>query len=358
MSGPSRWSALVVGAGGRRRWSALVVGAGRLRQDEGMRALLVTANGGPEVLDVREVPAPEPGPGQALVEVAAAGVNFIDVYLRTGVYPSQPPFVPGVEAAGRVVAVGEGVTGFAPGERVGWASAPGAHAQLAAVPVATLVRLPAEVSDSDAAAVLLQGMTAHYLTTSTYPVREGDWALVHAAAGGMGLLLTQLVTRRGGRVVGTVSTAEKEKLARDNGAEQVIRYTEVADLAAAVREVTGGAGVAVAYDGVGAATFDASLGSLRRRGMLALYGAASGPVPPVDLQRLNAAGSVFVTRPTLAHHTEDPAELAWRAREVLGWVADGSLSVHIDRAYPLAEAAQAYRALESRQTTGKLLLIP
>src|SRR5439155_9660548 len=203
-----------------------------------------------------------------------------------------------------------------------------------------LVQLPAEVSDRDAAAVLLQGMTAHYLTTSTYPVREGDWALVHAAAGGTGLLLTQLVTRRGGRVVGTVSTAEKEKLARDNGAEQVIRYTEVADLAAAVREVTGGQGVAVAYDGVGAATFDASLAALRRRGMLALYGAASGPVPPFDLQRLNPAGSLFVTRPTLGDYVAGPDELQWRAGDVLGAVANESLTISIGGRYRLEDAAR------------------
>ena len=323
-----------------------------------MRALLVTRHGGPDVLQVRDVPEPAAGPGQVLVEVGASGINFVDVYFRTGAYPAQPPFVLGTEGAGTVVARGEAVTGFAVGDRVGWAMAAGSHAQYAAVPAATLVRLPDAVSAPDAAAVLLQGMTAHYLTTSTYPVRDGEWALVHAAAGGMGLLLTQLVNRRGGRVVGTVSTAEKEKLARDNGAEHVIRYTEVADLAGAVREVTGGAGVAVVYDGVGASTFDASLASLRRRGMLALYGAASGPVPPFDLQRLNAAGSLFVTRPTLAHYVAERDELEWRAGEVLGWVADGSLSVRVDRTYPLAEAAQAYRALESRRTIGKLLLTP
>lgn len=323
-----------------------------------MRALLVTRHGGPDVLQVRDVPEPAAGPGQVLVEVGASGINFVDVYFRTGAYPAQPPFVLGTEGAGTVAALGEAVTGFAVGDRVGWAMAAGSHAQYAAVPAATLVRLPDAVSAPDAAAVLLQGMTAHYLTTSTYPVRDGEWALVHAAAGGMGLLLTQLVNRRGGRVVGTVSTAEKEKLARDNGAEHVIRYTEVADLAGAVREVTGGAGVAVVYDGVGASTFDASLASLRRRGMLALYGAASGPVPPFDLQRLNAAGSLFVTRPTLAHYVAERDELEWRAGEVLGWVADGSLSVRVDRTYPLAEAAQAYRALESRRTIGKLLLTP
>jgi NADPH2:quinone reductase len=323
-----------------------------------MRALVVPRHGGPEVLEVQEVPEPTAGPGQVLVEVGASGINFVDVYLRTGAYPTQPPFVLGTEGAGTVAELGEGVTGFAVGERVGWAMTPGSHARYAAVPAATLVRLPDGVSEADAAAVLLQGMTAHYLTTSTYPVRDGDWALVHAAAGGMGLLLTQLVNRRGGRVVGTVSTAEKEKLARDNGAEQVIRYTEVADLAGAVREVTGGAGVAVAYDGVGASTFEDSLACLRIRGMLALYGAASGPVPPFDLQRLNPAGSQFVTRPTLAHYIAERDELEWRAGEVLGWVADGSLSVRIDRIYPLAEAAQAYRELEGRRTAGKLLLTP
>jgi NADPH2:quinone reductase len=323
-----------------------------------MRALVVTTHGGPEVFEVREVPDPVPGPGEVLVEVAASGINFVDVYQRSGAYPTEPPFVPGSEGAGRVAALGEGVDTLAVGDRVGWAMYRGSHAALAAVPAAMLVPLPAAISDTDAAAVLLQGITAHYLTTSTYAVREGDWALVHAAAGGAGLLVTQLVNRRGGRVVATVSTAAKEELARANGAEHVIRYTEVDDLAGAVRSATGGVGVAVAYDGVGRSTFEASLASLRPRGMLALYGAASGPVPPFDLQRLNPAGSLFVTRPTAAHYIADRAELEWRAGEVLDWVADGSLTVRIGGSYPLERAAEAYRALEGRQTTGKLLLLP
>ena len=277
-----------------------------------MRAIVVTAPGGPEVLAVSDVPEPEPGQGQVLVRLAASGINFVDVYQRTGVYPVPTPFTLGTEGAGEVVKLGPGVTTFAPGDRVAWSMWLGSHAEYAAVPADRLVRVPDGVSEADAAAVLLQGMTAQYLTATTYPVERGDWVLVHAAAGGAGLLLTQLATARGGRVVGTVSTPEKAELARAAGAEQIVMYTEVPDLTAALLEATGGARYAVAYDGVGRDTFDHSLAVLRPRGMLALYGAASGPVPPLDLQRLNAGGSLFATRPSLAHYIADRAELDWR----------------------------------------------
>ncbi|MEV4414702.1 quinone oxidoreductase [Catellatospora sp. NPDC049609] len=324
-----------------------------------MQAIQITQYGGPEVLTPVEVELPAPGPGQALVEVAAAGVNFIDVYHRQGRYPTPLPFVPGVEAAGRVLAVGPDVTAVRPGERVVWAMVPGTYAQQALVPVDRLVPLPDEGVDAEtAAAVLLQGMTAHFLTHDVYPVRPGDTVLVHAAAGGMGLLLCQLVPHLGGRVIGTVSTDAKEKLARQAGAAEVIRYDRVDDLAGRVRELTGGEGVAAVYDGVGASTFDASLAALRRRGVLALFGAASGPVPPVDPLRLMAAGSAVLTRPTLGDFVVSRQELLARATDVLGWVAAGTLDVSVGGRYPLAEAARAHEDLTSRRTTGKLLLIP
>ncbi|WP_144119469.1 quinone oxidoreductase family protein [Catellatospora sichuanensis] len=323
-----------------------------------MQAVQITQYGGSEVLTPADVDLPVPGPGQAVVEIAAAGVNFIDVYHRMGRYPTPLPFIPGVEAAGRVVALGPDVAGVAIGDRVGWAMTPGAYAQAAAVPVDRLVPLPDGVSDETAAAVLLQGMTAHFLTHDVHPVRAGDTVLVHAAAGGMGLLLTQLVTHLGGRVVGTVSTEAKEHLARNAGAAEVIRYDQVDDLAAQVRALTGGEGVAAVYDGVGASTFDASLASLRRRGVLALYGAASGPVPPVDPLRLMQAGSVVLTRPTLGDFVVSRQELLERATDVLGRVDAGTLHVSIGGRYPLAEAARAHDDLTSRRTTGKLLLIP
>ncbi|HEY8371595.1 MAG TPA: quinone oxidoreductase [Pseudonocardiaceae bacterium] len=323
-----------------------------------MRAVQVRSHGGPEVLEPAELDDPTPGAGNLLVRVAAAGVNYIDTYHRTGAYPLPLPFVPGLEGAGRVVAVGEGVEGFVPGDRVAWAHAPGSYAELAVVPAHQAIHVPDELDDHTAAAIPLQGMTAHYLTASTYPVQPGDVALVHAAAGGMGLLLTQMIKARGGRVIGTVSTAEKEKLAREAGADEIIRYTEVDDLAGEVRRLTGGEGVPVVYDGVGAATFEASLASLRPRGMLVLFGAASGPVPPFDLQRLNAAGSLFVTRPTLAHHIATREELDWRAGEVFGAVIRGELTIRVTGRYPLERAADAHTDLQSRRTTGKLLLVP
>jgi NADPH:quinone reductase len=323
-----------------------------------MRAVQVSEPGEPEVLRLVELPDPKPGPGELLVEVAAAGVNFIDVYHRDGSYPMAVPFVPGAEGAGTVTAIGPGVDTAAVGDRVAWAMSLGSYGEQAAVPAGKAVPVPEGMELQTAAGGLLQGMTAHYLTVSTYPVQPGDTVLVHAAAGGMGLLLTQLVTARGGRVIATVSTAEKERLAREHGAAEVIRYTEVGELAAAVRELTGGDGVAAVYDGVGAATFDASLAALRPRGMLALYGAAGGPVPPVDPQRLNSAGSVFLTRPSLAHYIATREELTWRAAEVFAAIRDRSLRIRIGGRYPLAEARRAHEDLQSRRTTGKLLLLP
>jgi NADPH2:quinone reductase len=322
-----------------------------------MRAVVVTEHGGPEVLHVEEREAPSPGPGQLLVRTGAIGVNYIDTYQCSGLYPIPTPFVLGLEGAGTVEALGDGVTEFAPGARVAWASAPGSYAELVLVPADVAVPVPDSVPDELAAAVMLQGMTAQYLTHSTYPVQPGDTVLVHAGAGGVGLLLTQLVKLRGGRVISTVSTEEKEKLSREAGADEVIRYTET-DFAAAVRRLTSGEGVTVAYDGVGKSTFDGSLASLRRRGMLVLYGAASGPVPPVDPQRLNAAGSVYLTRPMLAHYTATREELLDRAGDVLGMVGEGRLSVRIGHRYRLADARQAHEDLQGRRSTGKLILVP
>ena len=293
-----------------------------------------------------------------LVEVAAAGVNFIDVYQREGVYPVPTPFVSGSEGAGTVVEVGSDVTLVAPGDRVAWPQTLGSATRYAVLPAAIVVPVPDAVDLEVAAAVMLQGLTAHYLTTSTFAVAAGDVALVHAAAGGVGQLLVQMVHARGGTVVATAGGPEKCETARDLGAEHVIDYRAVVDLAAEVRRITGGRGVDVAYDGVGKDTFDASLASLRPRGTLALFGAASGQVPPFDLQRLNSGGSLFVTRPTLRHYLATRAELEWRAGEVLAAVADGSLRVAIGGRYPLGEAATAYDDLEGRRTQGKLLLIP
>jgi NADPH2:quinone reductase len=322
-----------------------------------MRAAVVRRHGGPEVLEVVERADPEPGPGELLVEVGAGGVNFIDVYHRTGAYPTSPPFVIGSEGAGTVVVVGEGVQGVEAGDRVAWALQPGAHAQRVVVPAAAAVPVPPEVADEDAAALMLQGMTAHYLTHSTYPVQPGDTVLVHAAAGGTGLLLTQLVRLRGGDVIATVSTQEKEQLAREAGAVEVIRYDR-ADVVVEVRRITGGDGVAAVYDGVGAATFEASLASIRPRGMLVLFGASSGPAPPFDPQRLNQLGSLFLTRPTLAHYIASREELLERAGAVLEAVAAGHLRVRIGGRYALDEVGRAHEDLEARRTTGKLLILP
>ena len=321
-------------------------------------ALVVTGHGGREVLTVEDRASPPPGPGQALVEVAAAGVNFIDVYQRTGTYPGPTPFVAGNEGAGVVLAVGEGVGGLVEGDRVAWPQGRGSAARYAVVPASTLVVVPETVDLETAAAVMLQGLTAHYLTTSTYAVRPGDVALVHAAAGGVGQLLVQSIRARGGTVIATAGTPDKCATASGLGAEHVVNYRDVADVAAEVRRLTGGRGVDVAYDGVGRDTFDASLASLRPRGLLALFGGASGQVPPFDIQRLNSGGSLFLTRPSLGHHLATREELEWRAGEVLGAVAGGSLRVTIGGRYPLAEAAEAYADLEGRRTEGKLLLVP
>ena len=320
-----------------------------------MRAIVITRNGGPEVLEPAERPAPEPGPGEVLIDVAAAGVNFIDVYYRKGAYEQELPYTPGVEAAGTVAAVGDGVAEFSVGDRVAWTNVQGAYAEKAVVPADVVVPVPDGVGLEDAAASLLQGMTAHYLTRSTYQIQKGDTVLVHAAAGGMGLLLTQMATALGARVIGTASTPEKERLAKDAGADVTMGYDGFADR---VRELTGGEGVAVVYDGVGAPTFDGSLASLRRRGTLALYGAAGGAVPPFDPQRLNRAGSLYLTRPTLAHYVAEREELLERAADVYGWVASGTVKVHVGHRYDLAEAASAHADLEARRSTGKLLLIP
>ena len=320
-----------------------------------MYAIRVAATGGPEVLVLAEVDPPVPGPGEVLLQVAAAGVNFIEIYQRLGRYPLPLPFTPGSEAAGTVAGTGPGVDTVRVGDRVGSVAVAGSYAQLAVVPAAAVVPVPDGVDTTVAAAALLQGMTAHYLLHDSYPVRPGDTVLVHAAAGGVGLLLTQLATALGARVLATTSTPAKAELARAAGAAEVLGYD---GFAARVRELTGGAGVAAVYDGVGQATFEQSLASVRRRGVLVLYGAASGPVPPFDLARLAPAGSLSVTRPTLADFVADPAELAGRAGDVLGRVTDGTLDVRIHHEYPLAEAARAHEDLAGRGTTGKLLLLP
>jgi NADPH2:quinone reductase len=320
-----------------------------------MRAIRVERYGGPEVLELVEVDPPRPGPGQVLVDATAGGVNYVDTYRRSGIYRDALPFLSGVEGAGRVAAVGEGVTELRPGDRVGWVAAPGSYAEEVMVDADRAIPLPDNVSDELAAAVLLQGLTAHYLCVSLYPVQPGDAVLVHAAAGGVGGLLTQMVKLRGGRAICTVSSEEKAALARAAGADEVIRYDQV-DFAPEVRRLTGGEGVAAVYDGVGKATFDGSLSCLRRRGTLALYGAASGPVPPFDPLRL-MAGSLFLTRPTLGDYVVTREELLGRARDLFDWMASGRLEVRIGGRYPLAEARRAHEDLQGRRTTGKLLIL-
>lgn len=321
-----------------------------------MKSVIVREHGGPERLVLDEQPDPEPGDGEVAVRVAAAGVNFIDIYQRSGAYPMDLPFVAGSEAAGTVEGVGDGVTDIVVGDHVCWALAAGTgYTERAVVPIERVVPVPAGVSDDSAAAVLLQGMTAHYLCHATYAVQPGDVALVHAGAGGVGLLLTQMIVHRGGRVISTVSTPEKAELSREAGASDVIEYE---GFAGRVRGLTDGDGVAVVYDGVGQATFEGSLDSLRPRGVLALFGASSGPVAPLDPQLLNAKGSLFLTRPTLGHYTADRAELLHRAGGVLDGVAQGWLYVRIGGRYPLADAARAHEDLAARRTSGKLLLIP
>jgi NADPH:quinone reductase len=323
-----------------------------------MRAVMVNRHGGPEVLEVTDLDGPEPGPGEVQVEVAASGVNFIDIYERTGAYKKQPPFLAGSEGAGTVAAVGPDVTDVVVGDRVAWAMVPGGgYAEQVVVPAARVVPVPDAVPLDTAAAVMLQGMTAHYLCESTFPVQAGHTALVHAASGGMGLLLTQMISGKGARVIGTTSTEEKAALAREAGAGEVIDYTS-ADVVAEVRSMTDGHGVEVVYDGVGRSTFDASLDCLAARGTMVLFGAASGPVPPLDPQVLNSKGSLFLTRPSLGHHIATRDELSWRAGEVLGQVADGRLSVRIGGRYPYDQAGRAHEDLAGRRTTGKLLIVP
>jgi NADPH2:quinone reductase len=327
-----------------------------------MRAIQAREAGGPDVLELVDLPEPVPGAGQILVRVAAAGLNFIDTYRRGGVYPMPFPHVVGIEGAGVVEAVGDGVSDLAVGDRVAWSDAPGSYAELVLVPADRAVRVPAGVDLELAAALPLQGMTAHYLVTSTYPVQAGDDVLVHAAAGGVGLLLTQLVVARGGRVIATVSTADKAGLATQAGADLVIRYDQLGDLTTElpklVKDATGGKGVAVVYDGVGRTTFDASLASLRPRGMMVLFGGSSGQVPPFDIQRLNSGGSLFLTRPTLGFYIATTEELRWRTTELFDAVLAGTLDVRIGARFALGDAADAHRALEGRATTGKVILIP
>lgn len=322
-----------------------------------MKAIRVHTHGSPEALQFDEVPDPTPQEGEAVVRIEAAGVNFIDVYFRTGLYKSQPPFTPGQEAAGTVAAVGAGVTEVAVGDRVAYSGVQGSYAELAVVPAARLVNLPEGVSAKQGAAAMLQGMTAHYLACSTYPLKPGDTCLVHAAAGGVGQILCQIAKLRGARVFATVSTEEKARIAREAGADEVIFYTEQ-DFAAEVKRLTDGRGVQVIYDGVGRTTFDKGLDCLARRGTMALFGASSGPVPPFDPQILNAKGSLFLTRPSLGHYIATREELLERAGDVFGWIAEGKLRLSIDREVPLAQAAEAHRALEARETKGKVLLIP
>jgi NADPH:quinone reductase len=320
-----------------------------------MRAIVVTETGGPEVLVQAEHPDPEPGPGQVVVEAAAAGVNFIDIYRRAGVYRQPTPYVPGSEGAGTVVAVGEGVTDVAVGDRVAWHDARGSYAERVVVDAAMTVPVPDGIDLTAAAAVMLQGMTAHYLCRSTFEVKPGTVAVVHAAAGGVGLLLTQMIKTLGGTVIATTSGGPKAALAEQAGADHVAGYGE---FGATVDRVTDGRGADVVYDGVGRDTFDASLAALRPRGLMALFGGSSGQVPPFDPQRLNSGGSLFLTRPTLADYTADRAELLWRAGDVLGAVARGELNVRIGLEYSLAHAPQAHQDLAARRTTGKLILIP
>ena len=322
-----------------------------------MKAIVVDRFGGPEVLEVRERDVPSPGPGQVLVKQGAIGVNFIDVYRRTGLYTVDLPSVPGMEGAGTVEAVGAEVRGCRAGDRVAYALVPGTYAEAVLVPVEKAVRLPGRVTFEQAAAAMLQGMTAHYLALDTFPVKKGDTVLVHAAAGGVGLLLVQVIRMRGGHVIATVSTREKAELARAAGADEVIQYTET-DFAAEVRRITGGKGVQAVYDSVGRTTFLKSLDCLAPRGMMVSFGQSSGSVDPIEPALLSAKGSLFLTRPTLGHYVADPSSLRRRAGEVLRWVADGRLTLRIGATFPLSSAAEAHRLLEGRQTTGKLLLVP
>lgn len=322
-----------------------------------MRAIVVGELGGPEVMVAAERDDPQAKPGQLVVKVAAAGVNFMDIYQRSGIgaYTARTPYTPGAEGAGTVLAAGEGVTEFAVGDHVAWSGGPGSYAEQVALPARSAVPVPNGIDLKIAAAVMLQGMTAHYLCHSTFPVQEGNIAVVHAAAGGVGLLLTQMIKRLGGIVLGTTSTTAKAVLAQRAGADHVTTYDE---FVGAVKRISGERGADVVFDGVGKATFDDSLAALRPRGMMVLYGGSSGQVPPFDLQRLNSGGSLYVTRPTLVHYVADRAELLWRAGDLFEWIAKGELDVRIGGEYPLADAPRAHEDLAARRTTGKLLLVP
>ena len=323
-----------------------------------MKAIRVNEHGGPEALSYEDVEVPEPGPGQARVRIAACGVNFIDVYTRTGVYPGETPFILGQEGAGEVEAVGEGVGDLSVGDYVAWAGAPGSYAEVVVAPADKLVPFNVTMVEARvAAAVMLQGMTAHYLTHSTFPLEEGHKALVHAAAGGVGLLLCQMAKMRGATVIGTAGTEEKAALAKEAGADEVILYKEK-DFAEEVDRITGGEGVDVVYDSVGKDTFDGSLDCLKTRGYMVLFGGSSGQVPPFDPQVLNRKGGLYLTRPALAQYTRTREELLWRAQSLFSWIGQGNLDVRIGGSYALADAAEAHRDLEGRRTTGKLILIP
>jgi NADPH2:quinone reductase len=328
-----------------------------IERGEEMKAVRITEPGGPEAMRLEEVPTPLPQAGQVLVRVEAAGVNYIDTYQRSGQYKVPLPYTMGLEGAGTVEATGDGVTGIAKGARVAWTNVPGAYATHALVPADKVVPLPAGITSQQGAAVMLQGLTAHYLAHSTFPLRRGDACLVHAGAGGVGLLLTQMAKRAGARVFTTVSTDEKAALSKQAGADEVIRYTQD-DFKDAVRRMTDGKGVRVVYDSVGRDTFEKSLDSLAPRGLLVLFGQSSGAVPPFDAQVLSAKGSLFLTRPTLAHYTATRDELLGRANEVFAWIADGSLKVRIGATFPLADAGRAHTELQGRRTTGKVLLLP
>jgi len=322
-----------------------------------MKAIRIHKYGGPEALTYEEIPVPEPKAGEARIKVEAIGLNYIDVYQRTGLYPLQTPFTLGREAAGTVDAVGPNATEVKVGDRVAYAMEPGAYADYAVVPAWKLVPVPAKLDSRYAAATMLQGMTAHYLAHSTYPLHQGETALIHAAAGGVGLLLIQIAKMRGARVIGTVSTEVKARLAKEAGADEVILYSQ-ADFLAEVKKLTDGRGVHVVYDSVGRTTFDQSLNCLRPRGCLALFGQSSGLVPPFDLGKLATMGSLFVTRPTLLHYMSDRRELLGRANELFEWIASGQLKLRIDKSFALADAAEAHRQLEGRKTTGKVVLFP
>ncbi|HZS57845.1 MAG TPA: quinone oxidoreductase [Gemmatimonadaceae bacterium] len=322
-----------------------------------MKAIRVLENGGPEVLRYEDVTDPKPGPGEALVRLAAVGINFIDVYRRTGMYPVPKPFIPGTEGAGTITALGDGVSGLAVGDRVAYEGPLGAYAELQAVPAAKLVKIPDGVATDVAAAVLLQGMTAHYLAKSTFPLQPGMTCLIHAAAGGVGGLLVQIAKKLGARVIGTVGSAAKAEIARGDGADETIDYT-IEDVVARVKAFTKHRGVDVVYDSVGKTTFDASLDCLRPRGYMVLFGASSGAVPPLDPQILNRKGSLYLTRPTLGNYTATREEMVGRVNDLFSWIKAGQLTVRIAHEFPLKDAAEAQRALESRRMAGKILLVP